>query len=234
MADNSSFISGALGGAATGATIGSAVLPGIGTVIGALGGAILGGSAGGKKQKAVDSALAALNAIPKVDPLQAQFKDQLVREKQAVRSGFSTDFQVARDIIGQSEAGGFSVAAQLAQTNPSLALSALNQVSNNTDVSVNKALGTIATQNMGYTQLVADQIDRMSQRSLQLSLLKSQYQIAQATADKKDFNQNALAALMKFGPSALGSLKGMNISGMITGNKSSGGMYDSAGNYIGE
>lgn len=191
MADG--ILIGAAGGAALGAKIGTAIAPGLGTILGALGGAAVGGVAGGKKQAAVDEAMAGIQAIPPVDPTQTFFKDQLVREKRAIESGFSTEFQVARDIIGQVEAGGMSVASELAMTNPALALMAMNQINSQTDVSLNKALGTLSTQKMGYSQMIGDIIEQQANRKIQVELLKSQYKMAQATADKKDFNANMKA-----------------------------------------
>lgn len=198
-----STLTGALGGAATGAELGTMIMPGLGTVLGALGGAVVGGVMGGKKQAAVDEAMAGIQAIPAVDPTQTFFKDQLMREKRSIESGFSTDFQVARDVIGQVEAGGMSVASELAMTNPALALMFMNQVSSQTDVSLNKALGTISTQKMGYSQMIGDIIEQQANRKLQLDLLKTQYKTAQATAEQKDFNSNMMALATKYGPSAL-------------------------------
>jgi hypothetical protein len=227
MADNSSVFSGALGGAATGAQIGSMLpIPGVGTVVGALGGLALGAISGGKKQKAVDDAMAALEAIPNVDPNQVEFKDQLIREKKMVESGFSTDFQVAKDIIGQSEAGGMSVAAEMAQTNPALALMVMNQVSNQTDTSINKSLGTISTQKMGYTQMISEMIDKIAQRKIDVDLMKATQKLTQASVSKKDFNQNSLASLIKFGPGALEMIPGMGggVSNMFSGSSGIGNM----------
>ena len=224
MGDNSSVMSGALGGAAMGAKIGSMIpIPGLGTALGAVAGATLGAIGGGKKQKAVDAAMAGLMAIPNVDPNQVQFKDQLMREKKMVQSGFSTDFQVARDIIGQSEAGGMSVAAEMAKTNPAMSLMAMNQVSNQADMSTNKALGTIATQSMGYTQMISDMIDKIAQRKIDVDMMKATENLTLASANKKDFNANAMAAMMKFGPSALKNIPGL-------GGAPSGGYGDTGDN----
>ena len=221
MADNSSMLMGGLGGAATGATLGSAVLPGVGTVLGAVAGGAIGLLSGNKKDKNVEDALASIQAIPPIDPNMIGFRDQLLREKKSVESGFSTEFQVARDIIGQSEAGGMSVAAELAQTNPALALMMMNQVSNQADMSTNKALGTIATKGMGYSQQISDLIEKISQRQLDVDVLKATYKTGVATAAKKDFNANAMALLAKFGPKALELIPGLkgssgNLSDLIT------------------
>ncbi|MCX6780130.1 MAG: hypothetical protein NT034_03055 [Candidatus Magasanikbacteria bacterium] len=134
-----------------------------------------------------------------------QFKDQMAAEKRMVMSGFSTDFQVARDIIGESEAGGMSVAAEIAQTNPALALMAMNQVGNQTDMSVNKALGTMSTQRMGYNEMLSGFIDKISQRQLDVQMMKAGQKMAIATAETKDFNANMNAGMMR-GISAVGSV----------------------------
>lgn len=227
MADE--FASGAqgfLGGAGVGASIGTALLPGVGTVLGALVGGGIGAAAGSAKAGAQNDALAALNAVPNVDPNQTMFKDQLYREKKAVESGFTTDFQVARDIIGKSEAGGMSVAAEMAQTNPALALMMMNQVGQGTDTAVNKALGTIGTRGFGYTQMISDLIDKMSQRKIQVDLLKAQSGLAIATKGMQDFNANANAGIMKLtDPSVIGGFKGL----FATPGTNTAGMAESAG-----
>jgi len=204
-----SGLQGGLGGAGTGAMIGSAI-PGVGTVVGALVGGTIGAFSGASKAGAQKDSLAALNAIPNVDPNQTIFKDQLYREKKAVESGFTTDFQVARDIIGKSEAGGMSVASEMAQTNPALALMMMDQVGKGTDTAVNKALGTIGTKGFGYTQMISDIIDKMSQRKIQVDLLKTQSGLAISTKGMQDFNANANAGMMKLmDPSVIGGIKGL-------------------------
>jgi hypothetical protein len=205
-----SGLQGGLGGAGTGAAIGTALLPGLGTALGALVGGVIGGASGKSKAKNQNNALRMLNAIPNIDPTQTMFKDQLYREKKAVESGFTTDFQVARDIIGQQTAGGMSVAAEMAQTNPALALMTMNQVGQGADTAVNKALGTIGTRGMGYTSMISDLIDKMSQRNLQLGLLKSQSALAISTKSMQDFNANSNAGIMQLmNPSVLGGFKNM-------------------------
>jgi hypothetical protein len=225
-----SALQGALGGAGTGASIGSAIMPGVGTAIGALLGGAIGAFSGAEKSGAMRDATAKLMSIPNVDPMQSMFKDQLYREKKAVESGFTTDFQVARDIIGQSEAGGMSVAAEMAQTNPALALMAMNQVGQGTDNSVNKALGTIGARGFGYTSMINDLIDKMSQRNIQLDLLKAQQGMATATKGMQDFNANSNAGMMKLmDPSVIGGFK--DFAGMFTG--SNMGIASKAGAAVG-
>lgn len=225
-----SGLQGGLGGAGTGAMIGSAI-PGVGTVVGALVGGTIGAFSGASKAGAQKDSLAALNAIHNVDPNQTIFKDQLYREKKAVESGFTTDFQVARDIIGKSEAGGMSVAAEMAQTNPALALMMMDQVGKGTDTAVNKALGTIGTKGFGYTQMISDIIDKMSQRKIQVDLLKTQSGLAISTKGMQDFNANANAGMMKLmDPSVIGGIKGLftpginNTGGFIPPTISPGGV----------
>jgi hypothetical protein len=199
---------GALGGAGTGAAMGTALLPGVGTVVGALLGGTIGAFSGASKAKDQNNALGMLNAIPNVDPNQTIFKDQLYREKRAVDSGFTTDFQVARDIIGQQEAGGMSVAAEMARTNPALALMSMDQIGKGADTSVNKALGTIGTKSMGYTSMIGELIDKMSQRKIQVDLLKAQSALAISTKGMQDFNANSNAGMMKLlDPSVMGGFK---------------------------
>ena len=201
---------GFLGGAGMGASIGTAILPGYGTAIGALLGGAIGGISGVKKAGAEDRAMGNLMAIPNIDPNQTMFRDQLYKEKKAVESGFTTDFQVARDIIGKSEAGGMSIAAEIARTNPALALMTMNQVGMGTDTAVNKALGTISTRSMGYTQMIGDLINKMAQRKIDVDLYKAQVGVGIAAKERQDFNANANAGMMKLlDPSVMGGFKGL-------------------------
>lgn len=200
MADD--IIQAGLGGFGIGAKLGSMIMPGIGTAIGGFLGGGLGLIGAKNKKKAIDAATNIFAAIPKVDPNMIEFKDQLMAEKRAVTSGFGTDFQVARDIISESQAGGMSVAAEIAQTNPALALIMMNQTSMQADTSLNKALGTISTQKMGYTQLISDYVDKISQRKLDLQMLEATQKMATLTATQKDANANRMAGITQlFDPS---------------------------------
>jgi hypothetical protein len=200
-----SGLQGGLGGMGTGAMLGTALLPGVGTVLGALIGGGIGIASGVNKAGKSNEAMANLMAIPNVDPNMTEFKDQLYREKKAVESGFSTDFQVARDIIGKSEAGGMSVAAEMARTNPALALMTMNQVGQGTDTAVNKALATIGTKGMGYTQMINDLLMKMSQRKIDVDLFKAQVGIAKSTKEMTDFNANSNAGMMNLiNPAVMG------------------------------
>jgi hypothetical protein len=184
-----------------------------GMIIGAIGGGLSGLLGGYKKGDAAVTtrkALAKLDAIPLVDPNQFAFKDQLMREKKAVESGFSTDFQVARDIIGKSEAGGMSVAAEIAQTNPALSLMMMGQIGAGVDTSVNKALATIGTKGMGYSQAIADMVNQMSARELQLTLAKTTYRLGMATKSQSDINANANAKA-----ASMGSMGGIDVNSIV-------------------
>jgi hypothetical protein len=232
MANESmSGLQGMLGGVGTGAAMGTMLGGPVGTGIGAILGGTLGALSGIKKASEQNDALAQFNAIPNVDPNQIMFRDQLYREKKAVESGFSTDFQVARDIIGKSEAGGMSVAAEMARTNPALALMMMNQVGQGADTSVNKALGTIGTKGMQYTSIIGDLINQMAQRKINVDIMKASQRMTMATKGMQDFNANANAGMMQllspdvksgFGdlfsksPSTTNSLPGNILTGLTT------------------
>jgi hypothetical protein len=206
-----SGLQGFMGGMGTGSAMGTMLGgPGVGTVVGALLGGTIGAFAGADKAKNLNEATAKFNAIPEVDPNQLMFKDQLLREKRAVESGFSTDFQVARDIIGESEAGGMSVAAEMAKTNPALALMTMDQIGKGTDTSVNKALGTIGARGMQYTSIIGDLINQMAQRKLNVNIMKASQGMATATKGMQDFNANANAGMMELlNPSVMNGFKGL-------------------------
>lgn len=171
---------GALGGAGTGATIGSVAGP-WGTAIGAGIGAIVGGIGAGKKAGAQDAALERVEGLPAFDPLQLNFLDQLRREKRSIESGFTTDFQVAKDLNRTALAGGMSVAESVASTNPALALSMIQGSTAGFSTGVNQALGTISQRSLGLTQSIGGMINQISQRKLDVETYKTAQQLGIAT-----------------------------------------------------
>jgi len=214
---------GALGGAGTGAAIGTALLPGVGTVLGTIGGGIIGALSGSDKASELEKVLKNINSIPLVDPKMVELRDSLSAEKKAIESGFSTDFQVARDMIAESEAGGMSVAAEIAATNPALGLMAMNQVSSQADASVNKALGTIGTRSTAFTQMLADLMGKMSQRELDITMFKNSQNLAIAFKNMKDFNENSMAGMMQLlDPEVISGFKSVIGSGGVDGGKVAG------------
>lgn len=186
-----SVATGVLGGAATGASMGSAILPGWGTAIGAVAGGIVGGIDSSNKQKAQDEAMDRLNAIPAFDPMQLDFLDLLKREKRAVESGFTTDFQVAKDLNMQMMAGGLSVAESVGATNPALAFSLSRRVTADANTGINQALGTISSRGMGLTNSMGELINKISQRKLDLEMVKTSQQLGLATDALKTNQENA-------------------------------------------
>lgn len=188
----------ALGGAGTGATVGAAVgsiFPGpgtaIGSAIGALTGLIAGSFSGGQAKKKTEEALSRVEAIPEVDPMQLGFLDELRRERRAVETGFTPEYTVARDIIQQASASGIDAAMDISGGSPALALSAIRRLQSGTGTNINKLLGTIGTQKTAYTSAMADLIDKIAQRKLDVETYKTAQQLAVATQEQADLNQSA-------------------------------------------
>jgi len=177
---------GAVGGAAKGAIIGGSIGGPIGMGVGTVIGGVWGGITAGKKSKAMSQALQRIEDLPMVDPNQVAFQDQLAREKRAVESGFTTDFQVSRDILQQSQAGQLSVASKVGASNPALALSMMAQVNQGFTTGMNQALGTISTRSLAYTTMMGDMVDKIAKRKLDIEVFKAQAQIGQAAAEYKD------------------------------------------------
>jgi len=180
---------GVLGGAGKGAAIGSIFGP-AGTAVGAGIGAVVGGIGAGNKVGARNDALDRVENIPMFDPMQLNFLDTLNREKRAVESGFTTDFQVAKDLNQKSLAGGLSVAESVAATNPALALSMIDTSSKNYSTGVNQALGTISTRSQGYTSSIGQLINMIAQRKLDVETYKTSQQLGLATDDLQTSNVN--------------------------------------------
>jgi len=182
---------GVMGGAGTGASIGSTILPGWGTAIGAVAGGIWGGVSASGQVADQKEALERLEAIPSFDPMQLNFLDQLKREKRSVESGFTTDFQVAKDLNKQALAGGYSVAEKVGATNPALAISMSRRAGAQYNTGINQALGTISTRGHGLTSSMGELINRISQRRLDLEVLKTSQQLGMATSSLQTSQTNA-------------------------------------------
>lgn len=206
MADLGMTGTGILGGAAMGAQLGSIAGP-WGTAIGAVGGAVIGGVSSASKQNAQDEALDRLNAIPSYDPMQLDFLDQLKREKRSVESGFTTDFQVAKDLNKEALAGGLSVAEKVGATNPALAMSLSRQATSGYSTGINQALGTISTRGLGLTASMGDMINRVSQRKLDLEMAKTSQQLGIAT-DALQTNQTNMSQFAASLPGMADDIRG--------------------------
>lgn len=198
-------LQGVLGGAGAGAAAGSVAGP-WGTAIGAVGGAIIGGVTSANAAGAQDAALERLESIPYYDPLQLEFLDQLTREKRAVESGYTTDFQVARDLNKEMLAGGFSVAEAVGSSNPALAISMTRQAGRQFSTGVNQALGTIATRGAGLTSSIGDLINRIAQRKLDLDVLKTTQELGLATSELQT-NQTNMAQFAATLPQYAGDIE---------------------------
>lgn len=204
MADLGTVGAGVLGGASMGAQLGSIAGP-WGTAIGAVGGAIVGGVTSSNKQNAQDSALDRLEGIPSYDPMQLGFLDQLKKEKRAVESGFTTDFQVARDLNKEALAGGLSVAESVGATNPALAMSMSRQATRQYSTGINQALGTISTRGLGLTNSMGEMINKIAQRKLDLEMVKTSQQLGIAT-DALQTNQANMSQFAAKLPEQAGSI----------------------------
>ena len=188
--DFGTIATGALGGAGAGAAVGSAIFPGIGTAIGAVGGAVIGAIGAKSKLGARDEAMEGVMALPEYDPMQLNFLDQLKREKRSVESGFTTDFQVAKDLNQEMLAGGLSVAESVASTNPALGLSYLDTASKRYTTGINQALGTISGRSLGYTSGMGELIDKISQRKLDVQTYKAVQKLGLTTDTLQTSNVN--------------------------------------------
>lgn len=207
-----STVKGATSGVMSGISAGAALGP-IGMGVGAVVGGVIGGISGHNKSKAYQSALDNINNIPLIDPAQLAFQDTLGREKRAVQSGFTTDFQVSRDILSQVNAGNVSVAESVGASNPALAVSMMKASSANMSTGLNQALGTISTRSNSYTQMMQDMVDKIAKRKLDVSMYKTNAELSQTSKEYKDFNTQANSALGNSASaigSVVGGIKGLN------------------------
>jgi hypothetical protein len=123
--------------------------------------------------------------------MQMNFLDQLKKEKRSLESGFTTDFQVAKDLNKEALAGGLSVAESVASTNPALALSMVQGATGAFSTGINKSLATISTRSTGYTQSIGELINTISQRKLDVETYKTAQQLGLTTDALQKSNVNA-------------------------------------------
>jgi hypothetical protein len=186
---------GILGGAGTGAAIGTAIVPGVGTAAGAIIGGVIGGISGASVASNKNKALDRMEAIPGYDPMQIEFLDTLKREKRSIDSGFTTDFQVAKDLNKEMLAGGVSVGQAVGRTNPAYGLQFLNQSMRRYSTGVNQALGTISQRSGMYTQAIGGLIDSIAKRKLDVESYKMAQELGMAMSDMKVFNENMMGSI---------------------------------------
>lgn len=190
-------VKGAISGGVTGASIGTSILPGVGTVLGGLLGATIGGIGGSQAERQKTEARERLEAIPGVDPTMVAFADELGRERKAIRSGFTTEFQVGKGLFEQANAGAMSVAAEVARDNPALALTMLQGSNAGFSTNINKLLGTTAAKDTAYLSTLTNLMGDISQRELDVEMFKTSQGMAEAVASEKDINQNFLSSIMQ-------------------------------------
>jgi|GEM_PF-5210040 len=164
---------GAASGAGMGASIGSAI-PGVGTAIGAGIGAIAGGITSGVKQNAANKS----QNIPLVDPQERVRLAQLDQISKNLSSG--SDVMTKQNVLNQKNIGRAAQNAISKSTGGDVGgtIDALLRSQKATQGGINQAIAQSASR-LPYFQGAADQLrTRMSQRRLELDLLKR----AQATA----------------------------------------------------
>lgn len=215
-------MSGVLGGAGVGAQVGSMIAPGVGTAIGAGIGALVGGIQGNQRKKALDSALAGINAIPAIDPTMTEFASQVERERRAVQSGLTTEFQAGRDMLERTTSGATNLVGQVYAQNPALMLSSLSRIQNQGAMQANQMLGAVGQNQMKYSDMLRDTLNRISQRALDVNMHKAQQKLGVATQNQSDFNKNMMAGAMML-PGVIGEA-GEPVAGAVKG----------AGKFVGD
>jgi len=192
------LITGATTGASVGAELGSLVPggtligAGIGTVIGGLIGAI----SGNKKGKNAEAALTNIMNLPAVDPTQVSYLDELKLQRRAIESGYSTEYQAAKDVLLQSTAGMTQSLTQMAAGNPVAALDYVMKLQGGLGSNMNKILSGIITRSDLYLANIGQLINEITQRKLDVQSYKAAQNMALAANDLSTFNQNANALLM--------------------------------------
>ncbi len=185
---------GALGGAAAGAAIGSAV-PIIGTAIGAAGGAIIGGVSSGiianKAKKADES-------IQSQDPRELARLAEINRIRKSIGAGTDPLTQNAIRVAQQTNASTQGNIARVTGGNTGATIAGLTRAQRGTQAATNQAVAG-AQQRLPFFENMAQQLNtRISQRSLEVGLLRRDQAMAEKAAEQKAASANISGAIGAF------------------------------------
>jgi len=190
-----------LSGAGTGASVGAAFGP-IGAGVGAVAGLALGFM--GQKKPDIPPPPAA------VDPAQLAFLEELRLKRTAIESGMSTEFQLGRKLLEQSQAGQLEGVSRLTGGDVGGAVAASERVTAGTAEAVAKLTGTATSQAMQYTGLIDKLTSTIAQRKLEVGNMLWATAKGEAADLTKIQNQNLINALTSPGVtgSIVGAIKG--------------------------
>lgn len=181
-------LSGAFGGAAQGAKLGSAIAPGVGTAIGAGAGALLGGITGANKKKKANEA----SDISRIDPNEQARMAELNQITKNLSIGADTLTQNRLNELQKVGAQTQGAISKISGGDVGSTVQGMLQAQRNTQTGVNTALADRGQ--LPYFQNLAQQLQtRMSQRKLELDLLKRSQAMAETAQGQTDSNLNANA-----------------------------------------
>jgi len=186
---------GALGGAATGAQIGSMV-PGVGTAIGAAVGAVAGGVSSGIK---ANKAKKADERIQAQDPRELARLAEINRIRKSIGAG--TD-PLTQQQINQARQTGASTQGNIARVtggNVGATVTGFTRAQRGTQAATNQAVAG-AQQRLPFFENMAQQLNtRISQRALEVGLLRRDQAMAEKAADQKAASANIAGAIGALG-----------------------------------
>jgi hypothetical protein len=190
---------GALGGAATGAKIGSMIpIPGVGTAVGAAVGAVAGGISSGIK---ANKAKKADERIQAQDPRELARLAEINRIRKSIGAG--TD-PLTQQQINQARQTGASTQGNIARVtggNVGATVAGLTRAQRGTQAATNQALAQ-SQQRLPFFENMAQQLNtRISQRALEVGLMRRDQAMAEKAADQKAASANIAGAI--------GALKGI-------------------------
>jgi hypothetical protein len=190
---------GALGGAVTGAKIGSMIpIPGVGTAVGAVVGAVAGGISSGTK---ANKAKKADERIQAQDPRELARLAEINRIRKSIGAG--TD-PLTQQQINQSRQTGASTQGNIARVtggNVGATVAGLTRAQRGTQAATNQALAQ-SQQRLPFFENMAQQLNtRISQRALEVGLMRRDQAMAEKAADQKAASANIAGAI--------GALKGI-------------------------
>ena len=187
---------GTLGGAATGAAIGSMVAPGIGTFIGAGVGAVAGGVSSGIK---ANKAKKADERIQAQDPRELARLAEINRIRKSIGAG--TD-PLTQQQINQARQTGASTQGNIARVtggNVGATVAGLTRAQRGTQAATNQALAQ-SQQRLPFFENMAQQLNtRISQRALEVGLMRRDQAMAEKAADQKAASANISGAIGALG-----------------------------------
>jgi len=184
---------GAMTGAGVGAQVGSVFgAPGvlIGSGVGALIGGVVGGTSARKKTREVNKALSNVYALNPIDISQIDYIDKLNAQKRAIESGFTNEYQAAKQTLLEQSALSTDALVGLSSGNPVAAMDYIMRMNAGIGNNMNKLLTSVSGRADNYLTAIGAAVNDIAEKKFQTELYKASQGLAMATDNYSTFRQN--------------------------------------------